>query len=330
MPFQHLRLSAASLVALWAALLFLATGQGRAAEPPRGPLPVGNERAAEFPGLHHVFRLSERLYSGSVPEGEEGFRSLQLLGIHSVLTVDGAPPDVERAHQYGMRYAHLPFGYDGCPSPTADRIVRAARDLPAPIYLHCHHGRHRSPTAAAFARIALDGISNEQAVRELERAGTGKEYAGLYASVRAYRPPGPAELDRVSPEFPETAATPPLMDVMVRIDAQFELLLRAQKAGWKPEGAGQDCAHDALQLRELYTELNRTTDVKRRPPDFRRWMTEGETQARKLEAALRRGRTEEAGMSLGRIAAGCGTCHAKYRNVPQDRGRESTLVQPGE
>src|SRR5881628_1257785 len=98
-----------------------------------------------------------------------------------------------------MRYVHLPFGYDGCPRPQADRIVRAVRDLPGPVYLHCHHGKHRAPVGAEFARIALDGISPEQAVRELERAGTGKEYVGLYADVRSYRPPSSAELDRVKP-----------------------------------------------------------------------------------------------------------------------------------
>src|SRR5947209_7848196 len=84
------------LVALLAAFVIL-TPPLRAACLPAGPLPVGNELPAEFPGLRNVFHLSEKLYSGSAPEGEAGFRSLQQLGIKTVITVDGMPPDLPLA-----------------------------------------------------------------------------------------------------------------------------------------------------------------------------------------------------------------------------------------
>jgi protein tyrosine phosphatase (PTP) superfamily phosphohydrolase (DUF442 family)/cytochrome c553 len=312
-----------------AALLLagLAAAAVRTDDAPAGPLPVGAERPVELPGLHNVLRFSEKLYNGSVPEGEEGFRSLQRLGIRTIVTVDGYPPELELARRHGMRYVHLPFGYDGCPAPRAAAIVRAVRDLPGPIYLHCHHGKNRSPVAAAFARIALDGISNEEAVRELERAGTGKNYTGLYENVRSYRPPSPEELDAVPPEFPEVAETPPLMTAMVEMDRRFQRLLRAQRDGWPPPRArpAAELAHEALLLREEFAEWNRTPEARRKPADFRRWMRASERDAAALEAALRAaptgvrgdGRRDEASRALGRVAAACGSCHAKYRNVPQ-------------
>jgi protein tyrosine phosphatase (PTP) superfamily phosphohydrolase (DUF442 family) len=293
-----------------------------AADLPAGPLPVGNTAAGEFAGLHNVFRLSEKLYSGSVPEGEAGFQSLQRLGIQTLLTVDGARPDVARARKHGMRYVHIPFGYDGCPTPTANRIVRAVRDLAGPIYLHCHHGKHRGPTAAAFARIALDGISNAAAVQEMERAGTGKNYVGLYGDVTAYQPPTPAELDRVKPDFPAVTATPRLTEAMVRIDHRFEGLTLCQKEGWQVPKQHPDLlpAHEALQLRELFAELNRTPAVQKRPADFRGWMREVEENGRSLEEALRSGDVPRANTLMEQMTAGCATCHARYRNVPkQDR-----------
>lgn len=303
------------LVVFVLAFAWLVPGLAQGAAQGAGALKVGGG-PVDLPGLQHVVRLSERLYSGGAPEGEAGFGTLRGLGIKTVLTVDGAAPDVRTAHRFGMRYVHVPFGYDGCPAPTANVIVKAVRDLPGPLYLHCHHGKHRSPVAAAMARIALDGISNEEAVRELERAGTGKNYTGLYADVRGYRPPTRAELDALKVELREVAPTPPLVRTMVDLETRSDRLLQAQKDGWKAP-AGVDLPYEALQLRELYAELLRAKTTRGRPADFRKWLTDGERDARTLEGKLRAGSLEEAGPALGRLAAGCASCHARYRNVPQ-------------
>jgi protein tyrosine phosphatase (PTP) superfamily phosphohydrolase (DUF442 family)/cytochrome c553 len=306
--------------ALVLALLLAAPPVPGAEIPPR-PLATG-EGPVDFVGVHNVVRLSERLYSGGVPEGQAGFEALRVLGIRTIITVDGAPPDLAAARRAGMRYVHLPFGYDTCPAPLAHRIVKAVRELPGPVFIHCHHGKHRSPTAAAFARIALDGLSHEEAVRELERAGTGKHYVGLYGAVRDYRPPTPAELDRMPADFPEVTPPPPLVETMVRMEQHLTSLQRAHAAGWRvpPGEAGGVPAHQALQLRELYTELGRMRDTRRRPADYRAWVRAGERDGLALEAALRAGRGAEAGAALGRMIAGCGSCHARYRNVPRGRG----------
>jgi protein tyrosine phosphatase (PTP) superfamily phosphohydrolase (DUF442 family) len=310
------------VLSLLLGIVTVAAPQLHSAALPKGPVPVGNRNAAELPGLHNVFHLSEKLYGGSVPEGAPGLQSLRRLGVKTLISLDGARPDVDRARKLGMRYVHIPFGYDGCPLCTSNRLVRAIRDLPGPIYLHCHHGKHRSPAAAAFARIALDGISNEEAIQEMERAGTGKNYVGLYGGVRAYQPPTKADLDRVTPDFPEVARTPRLMEAMVQIDHRFEGLMLCQKEGWRVPREHPDLlpAHEALQLRELFTELNRTPDVERRPAEFRQWMQDAQANTQAVEDALRSGNRGRASRFLGQVVASCGTCHARYRNVPQADG----------
>jgi len=315
-PFRFRQIVA---VACLSTVLGIGAARLRAAETlPDGPLPVSAAAPVDFAGLHNVIRLSEKLYSGGVPEGGQGFEALRRLGIKTVISVDGEKPEVGRAKTLGMRYVHLPFGYDGCPTPRANAIVKAVRDLPGPVYIHCHHGKHRSPAGAAFARIALDGLSGEAAAKELERAGTGKNYTGLYADVRAYRPPTKEELDRMKVRLPEIAPTPPLVEAMVAINTRFDRLMKRQMDGWKAT-PGVDAAYEALQLQELYTELNRSGDNKKRPEDYRRWMLAGEQDGKALETALRAGNHESASMFLGKVAAGCSSCHAKYRNVPQRR-----------
>jgi protein tyrosine phosphatase (PTP) superfamily phosphohydrolase (DUF442 family) len=298
------------------------TAAGRSSEAPLVPPPVGNVQPAALPGLQNVFHLSAKLYSGSVPEGEAGFRSLRDLGIRTILTVDGARPDVAMAHRYGMRYVHLPFGYDGCPLPTATRIVRAVRDLPGPIYLHCHHGKHRSPAAAALVHIALDGASNEEAVAFMRRAGTAPEYTGLYAEARQYRRPTSAEIDRAPADFPELAPVPPLADSMVRIDERFAHLQLARAEEWGVPKAHPDLlpAQEALQLRELFHELTRDGSLAGRPAPFHRDLATAEAGAAALEAALRAGQREGATRAWDRVAATCVSCHAVYRNVPRGEG----------
>src|SRR4051812_6205480 len=102
---------------LLAGLVFVAIGWSPAA--PVRPVPVGNREAVERPGIHNLFRLSPKLYTGSVPEGEAGFRSLRALGVRTLISVDGARPDVATARRFGLLYVHLPIGYDGCPTPRA-------------------------------------------------------------------------------------------------------------------------------------------------------------------------------------------------------------------
>jgi hypothetical protein len=262
------------------------------------------------------------LYSGSSPEGDAGFRSLHELGVKTVISVDGARPDVDRARQYGLRYVHLPIGYDGVPRAQALRIARAVRDLPGRVYLHCHHGKHRGPAAAAAAWRCLDAACPAaDALALLRRAGTDPHYTGLYAAVKALAPPVPGELDRVAADFPEVARVNDLARLMVALDERWDHLKAVRAAGWKapPGHADLDPPHEALQLREHYRELARLPEAKARPDDFRHLLGEAEGRAGELERALRdrpgsidRAAVEQA---FSRSAALCTHCHARFRDA---------------
>ncbi len=110
----------------------------------------GEVQPLEAAGVHNLFRVSDRVYSGSTPDGDAGFAALERLGVKTIISVDGARPDAEAAARHGIRYVHLPFGYDGIPRDKAVALVRVARDSPGPVYVHCHHGKHRGPAAVAI------------------------------------------------------------------------------------------------------------------------------------------------------------------------------------
>ena len=287
----------------------------------KAPLAVRSE-ALNIPGTHNVFRVSKKLISGSVPEGEVAFKALAALGVKTIITVDGAKPDVEGAKKFGMRYVQIPFGYDGLPREESLTLARAVRELPGQIYLHCHHGKHRSPTAAACVLIANDSWSNEEALAFLKRAGTGANYMGLWDDIRRYKAPTKEEIATAPNEFPAITPATSLVQSMVRMDELVEHLQATQKANWKAPATHPDldAPHEALMLREIYTELRRTDDSKNRPADFKNWLAEGEKQSAALETALRVSHTENASNTFQKIIANCHSCHAVYRNVPQKNG----------
>ena len=130
--------------------------------PPTNAVPA-SVHLLKAEGIENFYQLTGRIYSGSAPDCEPAFAELKARGVKTIVTVDGAKPDVETARRYGIRYVHLPIGYDGVPTNQAIRLVKAAETLPGPIYVHCHHGLHRGPAGAAVICMGTEGWTPEQA-----------------------------------------------------------------------------------------------------------------------------------------------------------------------
>ncbi|MCP4786243.1 MAG: dual specificity protein phosphatase family protein [Fuerstiella sp.] len=102
-------------------------------------------------GLENLIRASGRVLCGSEPRGKSAFKTLKKLGVNTIVSVDGAAPQVVLAKQVGIRYIHIPIGYDGVSKEAGQSLTRAVQETDGAIYVHCHHGHHRGPAAAAIA-----------------------------------------------------------------------------------------------------------------------------------------------------------------------------------
>jgi hypothetical protein len=272
------------------------------------------------PALPNAYQLTDKVLSGGQPEGETAFKELRNLGVKTVITVDGAKPDVKLAKKYGLRYIHLPHGYDGIPDQRLLELAKAVHDLPGLIYIHCHHGKHRSPAAAAAACVVTGYLSNDEGMAVLAAAGTSSGYRGLFQTVQEARAVGEKTLAEVKVEYRETVDIPPLADAMIAIDHTFDHLKMVSAAAWKAtkEHADIDPPHEALLLREHFVELLRTDEVRKRPAEFQQLMKQNEASAEQLEDALRAGRVDVKNLNaiFERVTTGCAACHQKYRDVP--------------
>ncbi|HEY3855751.1 MAG TPA: hypothetical protein VGO67_15290 [Verrucomicrobiae bacterium] len=271
------------------------------------------------PGIENFYRLSERFYSGSSPEGDAAFAELKRLGVKTIITVDGTKPDVEAAQRFGLRYVHLPIGYDGVPYKQALRLVKAAKTLPGPIYVHCHHGMHRGPASAAVICMALEDWTPEQADSWLHVAGTSSNYAGLYRSVERFHPPTAEVLANVSADFPSRSPVSPLADVMIEIDGRLDNIKLIKKAGYlAPVGHPDlDPSQEALLLDELFKELLRSPVLEKRTADFKAKLAEAASASGKLQSSLSaKGsvNTLQIDNVFTRLSDDCTACHKKYRN----------------
>jgi protein tyrosine phosphatase (PTP) superfamily phosphohydrolase (DUF442 family) len=285
--------------------------------------PIEGPTKMEAGGVPNLIRLSDRIYQGAMPQGDAGFASLEKLGVKTVISVDGALPDLEDAHKHGIRYVHLPMGYDGMTREQALRLAKAVRDLPGPVYIHCHKGTQRGPTAAAVARLFLDDqCTVDQALAGMKLAGFDPRYTGLWAAPKELKRPTTKELDEFSADFTEAAPPPGLTQVMVAVNTTFENVQAIRKAEWKTpkDKPDIDPPHEGLQLVEHFKELQRQPKTVARPEDFRKKLAEAETRAETLEDVLRgaKGKTIDATAAedaYKQMDAACLKCHTVYRDV---------------
>ena len=166
--------------------------------------PKAFPRKLDAAGVDNFYQLSESVYSGSTPHGEEGFRFLSKLGVKTILSVDEVAPDVALAKKFGIGYVHVPIGNNAIKEAQASAIVKVAVEQPGPLFIHCHYGINRGPSAAAIVCIAQHGWTPEQATAWMEKAGTSSSCTGLYRDVRNFR-----AHSAVTPTF----ACPPIVSI---------------------------------------------------------------------------------------------------------------------
>lgn len=278
-------------------------------------------RPLEHPGLHNVLAFHDGLYSGSVPEGDAGFDSLARLGVRTIISVDGAEPDVARARARSIRTIHLPIGYDGIDESRRAELARATRDARrlGPVYMHCHHGKHRSAAAAATTAVSLGWAVPELMTERMRSAGTSPAYPGLYAAAADATAFSPQELDSAPADFPEVSRPTTFVHAMVELDGAFERLSDIESSGWQVPVDHPDLipAVEAARMVELFRAIDAAAGERDRSPEFAGMLREALETARFIEeslAARDRAGSAELSARLARLAALCNECHTIYRN----------------
>jgi hypothetical protein len=278
------------------------------AGPPNG---VAAPPAASKPAIENLRKVSPRLWSGGEPHDDAAFSKLAELGVRVLVSVDGAKPNVAAAKKHGLRYVHIPIGYDGVDAHAQAALTRVVREAKGPVFIHCHHGKHRGPAAAAVMCLAAGDMNHAEAAKMMKEIGTGKEYTGLWRDVAAFKPlPADAKL----PELVEVAEVGSLAAAMSQLGRAWDGLKLCQAAGWKTPKDHADLApkHQALLVLEGFKESRRNLEYD--DPQMAKRLEEAIVQAEQLHQSLQAGRTADATAPYKALEAACLRCHEQYRN----------------
>jgi protein tyrosine phosphatase (PTP) superfamily phosphohydrolase (DUF442 family) len=270
--------------------------------------------------LHNLVAYHGDFISGSVPDGDEAFQTLANMGIKTIISVDGSEPDLDRASANGLRYIHLPIGYDGFDETRRLELTKAAGIALAdgPVYIHCHHGKHRSAGAAAVIAVSLGFATPDEVIERMHVSGTAENYTGLYQCAANATPVDDAALDAIPDEFPSISHPVGMVKTMVQIDHATEHLKAIEAATWSVPTDHPDLVPSAQagQLADLLRFLAQDRDTLNESDEFQFILGNSQRDAQQLENMIVDGKATTIDLSaqFKLITTSCKTCHTKFRD----------------
>ncbi len=158
--------------------LALAVAIDRVNSAPATPLSQAERPAAwaaklDKPGLPNLHRVAGGFYRGAQPTAA-GMAELKNMGIKTVVNLRAFHSDDETLKDTGLEYERFymkPWHGEDEDVIRFLKIVTATNRLP--VFVHCQHGADRTGVMCAMYRLAVQGWSKDEAIREMTRGGYG-------------------------------------------------------------------------------------------------------------------------------------------------------------
>lgn len=153
-------------------------------------------------GIPNFGQVSPTLYRGGVPT-IEAIQGLKKMGVDIVIDLRGGHNTSEQSAviKLGMQYVTIP---SHCPSPkdeTFARFLRVIRENPGKkVFVHCRLGDDRTGMAVASYRMAEEGWSAPDAMKEMRAFGFNTFHHAICPGMESYEEKFPERL-KTSPAF---------------------------------------------------------------------------------------------------------------------------------
>jgi len=152
-------------------LVLLKTAYGAETSPTHRPEHWA--KPMEMKGVPNLHKVSETLYRSAQPS-VEGLKNLKAMGIETLINLRSFHSDHDEIGDAGLAYEHI---YMKTWHPEEEDAVRflliVTNPRRSPVLVHCQHGADRTGTMCALYRVAVQGWSKEQALKEMMQGGFG-------------------------------------------------------------------------------------------------------------------------------------------------------------
>lgn len=124
-------------------------------------------------GVPNLHQVSTNLYRSAQPTAQ-GMQSLKEKGVATVVNLRSFHSDRDHIGEAGLAYEHI---YMKAWHPEREELVRFLQIVTdpkrTPVLVHCQHGADRTGTMCALYRVAVEGWTKEEAIREMTQGGFG-------------------------------------------------------------------------------------------------------------------------------------------------------------
>jgi protein tyrosine/serine phosphatase len=154
-------------------MVLLSIGFAGAGEIPSGKRPDQWAQPVSMNGVPNLHKVSETLYRSAQPTAE-GMVNLKAYGIKTIINLRSFNSDRKEIGDTGLEYEHL---YMKAWHPEVKEAVRFLKIISdskrAPFLVHCQHGADRTGIMCAIYRVAVQGWTKAEALKELKEGGYG-------------------------------------------------------------------------------------------------------------------------------------------------------------
>jgi protein tyrosine phosphatase (PTP) superfamily phosphohydrolase (DUF442 family) len=135
--------------------------------------------APESPAIFNFAKVNDGYYRGGQPIGEH-YAQLAALGVKTVINLtndgDGRAEEQALVEKHGMTYLSIPMSTRKAPTDQEIAAFMTAVDAEGAVYVHCVGGRHRTGVMTAIYRMTKDGLTGDQAFKEMKQHKYGPDF----------------------------------------------------------------------------------------------------------------------------------------------------------
>jgi protein tyrosine phosphatase (PTP) superfamily phosphohydrolase (DUF442 family) len=135
----------------------------------------------QMQGVPNLHKVSNTLYRSAQPSAE-GIKNLKAMGIETIVNLRSFHSDRDEIRDTGLAYEHITMKAWHAEEEDAVKFLQIVTNPKrSPVLVHCQHGADRTGTMCVLYRVAVQGWSKEEALKEMTQGGFG--FHGIWENL---------------------------------------------------------------------------------------------------------------------------------------------------